>query len=313
MQRTSHVLMVRPSVFRSNEETAASNHFQQPTADSDSEELSRALEEFDAFVDLLRAHGVDVWVVQADADADVPDAVFPNNWISFHSDGRIALYPMQAENRRRERREDLVADVEHVRGFEVTEVVDFTEFEEHARFLEGTGSIVLDRVHGKAYAALSPRTDRQALERFCETFDYEGIAFHAMQQVGEKRLPIYHTNVMMGIGTGFAAVCLDCVDDAEERDMLRESLHEDGLELIELTEDQIARFAGNLLEIEGTDGQPLIAISRQGFAALRPDQTEALQRHGVLLTPDLTTIETHGGGSARCMLAEIHLPLHTPA
>jgi hypothetical protein len=134
-----------------------------------------------------------------------------------------------------------------------------------------------------------------------------------MQQVGEKRLPIYHTNVMMGIGTGFAAVCLDCVDDAEERDMLRESLHEDGLELIELTEDQIARFAGNLLEIEGTDGQPLIAISRQGFAALRPDQTEALQRHGVLLTPDLTTIETHGGGSARCMLAEIHLPLHTPA
>lgn len=312
MQRTSHVLMVRPSVFRSNEETAASNHFQRGSGADDAAVLEHALQEFDAFVSLLQSHGVDVTVVQADAEADVPDAVFPNNWISFHSDGRVGLYPMQAENRRRERREDVLVDLEHVKGFCVTEVVDFTEFETHKRYLEGTGSLVLDRVHRKAYAALSPRTDRVALERFCEAFDYEGIAFHAMQTTPAGRQPIYHTNVMMGIGTGFAAVCFDCVDDAEERAMLRECLAEDGRELIELTEAQIASFAGNLLEIEGGAGQALIVMSRSGFASLRADQIEALQRHGTLVTPDLTTLETHGGGSARCMLAEIHLPLSVP-
>jgi len=304
--------MVRPSVFRSNEETAASNHFQQRSELTDAEVLERALQEFDAFVALLEAHGVDVTVVQADAEADVPDAVFPNNWISFHDDGRVALYPMQAENRRRERREDVLVDLEHAKGFQVSEVLDFTEFEEHGRFLEGTGSLVLDRVHRKAYAALSPRTDRVALERFCEAFDYEGIAFHALQTTAAGRKPIYHTNVMMGIGSAFAAVCLDCVDDLEERAMLRESLVEDGLELIELTEAQIAAFAGNLLEVEGGAGEALIVLSRAGFAALRADQIEALQRHGTLVTPDLTTLETHGGGSARCMLAEIHLPLSVP-
>jgi hypothetical protein len=304
--------MVRPSVFRSNEETAASNHFQHHRDGSDAEVLERALQEFDAFVELLQSHGVDVWVVQADADADVPDALFPNNWISFHDDGRVALYPMQAENRRRERREDVVMDLEHVRGFEIAEVLDFTEFEEHGRFLEGTGSLVLDRTHRKAYAALSPRTDRLALERFCEAFDFEGIAFHALQPTPAGRLPIYHTNVMMGIGTDFVAVCLDCVDDPEERELLRESLAEDGREIIALTEEQIASFAGNLLEIENGAGQALIVLSRRGFASLRSDQIEALQRHGTLVTPDLTTIETHGGGSARCMLAEIHLPLSVP-
>ena len=313
MQRTSHVLMVRPAVFRSNEETAGSNHFQQPANRPDTEVLERALHEFDRFVELLRSHGVDVWVVDADAEADVPDALFPNNWISFHGDGRVALYPMQAVNRRRERREDLVADLEHVRGFAISEIVDFTEFEEHGRFLEGTGSLVLDRVHGKAYAALSPRTDRVALERFCEAFDFEGIAFHALQTTPAGRMPIYHTNVMMGIGTSFAAVCLDCIDDPEEREMVKQSVREDGRELIELTEDQIASFAGNLLEVEGKDGQPLIVMSHKGFASLRPDQIQALQRHGTLLTPDLDTIETHGGGSARCMLAEIHLPLPASA
>ena len=312
MQRTSHVLMVRPSVFRSNEETAPSNHFQHRGDGSDAEVLERALQEFDAFVELLQSHGVDVWVVQADADADVPDALFPNNWISFHDDGRVALYPMQAENRRRERREDVVMDLEHVRGFEIAEVLDFTEFEEHGRFLEGTGSLVLDRTHRKAYAALSPRTDRLALERFCEAFDFEGIAFHALQPTPAGRLPIYHTNVMMGIGTDFVAVCLDCVDDPEERELLRESLAEDGREIIALTEEQIASFAGNLLEIEGGAGQALIVLSRRGFASLRSDQIEALQRHGTLVTPELSTIESHGGGSARCMLAEIHLPLSVP-
>ena len=259
-------------------------------------------------VDDLRARGVDVLVVEDDPSTDTPDALFPNNWVSFHADGRVGLYPMFAPNRRLERREDILHDLVHSQGFDLDEVVDFTEFEAHEAYLEGTGSMVLDRIHGKAYAALSPRTDRNAFEQWCESMDVEGVVFEAMQTVGVDRLPIYHTNVMMAIGTGWAVVCLDCVDHADDRTLLRDSLEADGLTVIPLSEAQINRFAGNMLEVQTRAGDKLIVMSQNAYDALNEDQRATLGQFGTLVHNDLNTIETCGGGSARCMMAEIHLP-----
>jgi len=305
-QSTSHILMVRPATFRKNEETAGNNHYQK---DADVEDVhQQALDEFDGMVDDLRARGVDVLVVEDDPSTDTPDALFPNNWVSFHDDGRVGLYPMFAPNRRLERREDILHDLVHTQGFDLDEVVDFTEFEAHEAYLEGTGSMVLDRIHGKAYAALSPRTERNAFEQWCESMDVEGVVFEAMQSVGDARLPIYHTNVMMAIGTGWAAVCLDCVDHADDRALLRESLEADGLTIVPLSEAQINRFAGNMLEVQTRSGDKLIVMSQNAFDALSEDQRSTLGQFGTLVHNDLNTIETCGGGSARCMMAEIHLP-----
>lgn len=309
-QSTSHILMVRPATFRKNEQTAVNNHFQQSMAElSEAEVLEQALAEFDGFVEALRAAGVNVLVFEADAEVDAPDALFPNNWVSFHSNATVGLYPMFAPNRRIERREDFINDLEHIHGYAVEEIIDFTEFEEHDKYLEGTGSLVLDRVHKRAYAALSPRTDRMAVEHFCEAFDYEGIVFTASQPTDGGRSSIYHTNVMMAIGSTFAAVCLSCIDDAEERAMVRETLEADGLEIIDLSEAAIAQFAGNMLEVRTTSGDCLIVMSQSAREALSPAQIDQLERHGRILSAPLQTIETCGGGSARCMLAEIHLPV----
>lgn len=310
-QSTSHILMVRPATFRKNEETAGNNHYQK---DADVEDVhQQALDEFEGMVEDLRARGVDVIVVEDDPSTDTPDALFPNNWVSFHADGRVGLYPMFAPNRRLERREDILHDLVHTHGFDLDEVVDFTEFEAHEAYLEGTGSMVLDRIHGKAYAALSPRTDRNAFEQWCESMDVEGVVFEAMQSVGDNRLPIYHTNVMMAIGTGWTAVCLDCVDHADDRALLRESLEADGLTIVPLSEAQINRFAGNMLEVQTRTGDKLIVMSQNAFDALGEDQRATLGQFGTLVHNDLNTIETCGGGSARCMMAEIHLPRHEEA
>lgn len=299
-------MMVRPATFRKNEETAGNNHYQK---DADVEDVhQQALDEFDGMVDDLRARGVDVIVVEDDPSTDTPDALFPNNWVSFHADGRVGLYPMFAPNRRLERREDILHDLVQSQGFDLDEIVDFTEFEAHEAYLEGTGSMVLDRIHGKAYAALSPRTDRNAFEQWCESMDVEGVVFEAMQTVGEDRLPIYHTNVMMAIGTGWAAVCLDCLDHADDRILLRDSLEADGLTVIPLSEAQINRFAGNMLEVQTRAGDKLIVMSQNAYDALNEDQRATLGQFGTLVHNDLNTIETCGGGSARCMMAEIHLP-----
>ena len=299
-------MMVRPATFRKNEETAGNNHYQK---DADVEDVhQQALDEFDGMVDDLRARGVDVIVVEDDPSTDTPDALFPNNWVSFHADGRVGLYPMFAPNRRLERREDILHDLVQSQGFDLDEIVDFTEFEAHEAYLEGTGSMVLDRIHGKAYAALSPRTDRNAFEQWCESMDVEGVVFEAMQTVGEDRLPIYHTNVMMAIGTGWAAVCLDCLDHADDRILLRDSLEADGLTVIPLSEAQINRFAGNMLEVQTRAGDKLIVMSQNAFDTLSEDQRATLGQFGTLVHNDLNTIETCGGGSARCMMAEIHLP-----
>ena len=310
MQTTPHLVMIRPATFRKNEETSTNNLYQRELEGlSEEEVLDRALAEFDGFAHALKEAGVDVLVVEADPDVDAPDALFPNNWISFHEDGRIALYPMFAPNRRVERREDLVFDLEQ-RGYAIDEVVDFTEFESHGMYLEGTGSMVLDRVNRRAYAALSDRTHHDALAAFCETFDYEGIPFTANQDGPAGRSPIYHTNVMMSVGTHFAAVCFDCIDDEAERAMVREALEADGKTCIELTEAQINRFAGNLLEIQKEEGGALIAMSSQAFDSLTQAQRDQLSAWGQIVHAPLETIETCGGGSARCMLAENFLPLN---
>lgn len=300
--------MVRPHSFRKNEETATNNHYQRDIAQASPEEIiERAQEEFDGLVDQLKAAGVEVVVFDEAEPHETPDALFPNNWISTHADGTVALYPMFAPNRRTERREDVPLVLEHQFGFDVRQIIDFTEFESHDKFLEGTGSIVLDRINRKAYAALSDRTDARALEHFCDQLDFEPVAFQAFQTVDNQRLPIYHTNVMMSIGSGYAVVCLDSIDSDDERKQVVDAIALDGLELIAITEEQVNQFAGNMLELTGDDG-PVLVMSASAYQSLVPGQIEKLQQHTTLLHAPLPTIETCGGGSARCMIAEIHLP-----
>ncbi len=300
--------MVRPHSFRKNEETATNNHYQRDIAQASPEEIiERAQEEFDGLVDQLKAAGIEVVVFDEAEPHETPDALFPNNWISTHADGTVALYPMFAPNRRTERREDVPLVLEHQFGFDVRQIIDFTEFESHNKFLEGTGSIVLDRVNRKAYAALSDRTDARALEHFCDQLDFEPVAFQAFQTVDNQRLPIYHTNVMMSIGSGYAVVCLDCIDSDDERKQVVDAIAQDGLELIAITEEQVNQFAGNMLELTGDEG-PVLVMSASAYQSLVPGQIEELQQHTTLLHAPLPTIETCGGGSARCMIAEIHLP-----
>ena len=300
--------MVRPHSFRKNEETATNNHYQRDIAQASPEEIiERAQEEFDGFVDQLKAAGIEVVVFDEAEPHETPDALFPNNWISTHADGTVALYPMFAPNRRTERREDVPLVLEHQFGFDVRRIIDFTEFESHNKFLEGTGSIVLDRINRKAYAALSDRTDARALEHFCDQLDFEPVAFQAFQTVDNQRLPIYHTNVMMSIGSGYAVVCLDCIDSDDERKQVVDAIALDGLELIAITEEQVNQFAGNMLELTGDDG-PVLVMSASAYQSLVPGQIEKLQQYTTLLHAPLPTIETCGGGSARCMIAEIHLP-----
>lgn len=307
-QSTSSVFMVRPHSFRKNEETATNNHYQRDIAQASPEEIiERAQEEFDGLVDQLKAAGVEVVVFDEAEPHETPDALFPNNWVSTHADGTVALYPMFAPNRRTERREDIPLVLEHQFGFDVRQIIDFTEFESHNKFLEGTGSIVLDRVNRKAYAALSDRTDARALEHFCDQLDFEPVTFQAFQTVDNQRLPIYHTNVMMSIGSGYAVVCLNCIDSDEERKQVVDAIAQDGLELIAITEEQVNQFAGNMLELTGDDG-PVLVMSASAYQSLVPEQIEKLQQHTTLLHAPLPTIETCGGGSARCMIAEIHLP-----
>jgi hypothetical protein len=307
-QSTSSVFMVRPHSFRKNEETATNNHYQRDIAQASPEEIiERAQEEFDDLVAQLTATGVEVVLFDEAEPHETPDALFPNNWISTHADGTVALYPMFAPNRRTERREEVSLVLEHQFGFDVRQIIDFTEFESHNKFLEGTGSIVLDRINRKAYAALSDRTDARALEHFCDQLDFEPVAFQAFQTVENQRLPIYHTNVMMSIGSGYAVVCLDCIDSNEERKKVVDAIAQDGLELIVITEEQVNQFAGNMLELTGNEG-PVLVMSSSAHESLAPGQIEKLQQHTTLLHAPLPTIETCGGGSARCMIAEIHLP-----
>jgi len=301
--------MIRPVSFRMNEQTAVNNYYQK-VLDGLTPELTqeRALREFDEFVKKLRAEEIEVIVVQDTTFPDTPDSLFPNNWVSFHEDGRAALYPMFAPNRRQERRDDIFDMFMDDHGFNITELVDFTEFEEHDKFLEGTGSIVLDRVNKVAYAALSQRTDLKAFEHFLEEFGYQGISFHAHQDVNGTRLPIYHTNVMMCIADRYAVICADTIDDPMERQLVLESLKKSDKEIIEITEAQKHRFAGNMLQVRTIQGLPKLVMSDSAYQSLTVDQIGKLEKYNSIIHVNIDTIEACGGGSARCMMAEIFLP-----
>ncbi len=307
-QTTNSILMIRPVAFRMNEQTAVNNYYQKvldgllPATVN-----AKAQQEFDDFVAKLVAAGIDVTVVNDTLDPDTPDSIFPNNWISFHENGDVALYPMFAENRRQERREDLL-DLLEDKGFVIHNIVDYTSAEEDGFFLEGTGSILLDRTNSKAYCALSPRADEELFIEFCEDFDYAPVLFEAFQTVDGERKLIYHTNVMMCLGETFAVICADCIDDKKERKMVLDNLKENNKEVVLITEDQMNSFAGNMLEVKGATGKRFLIMSAAAHQALTERQVAQLEKHATILSSSLDTIEACGGGSARCMMAEIFLP-----
>ena len=305
-QITNTVLMVRPVRFRMNEETVVNNYFQEEM-DLKNEEINRqAQQEFDAFVHKLREVGVKVIGVDDIYEQNTPDSVFPNNWITFHQNGNVAIYPMFAENRRRERREDILDKVEED-GFLIENVYDYTDAEQENIFLEGTGAMVLDRVHRKAYCALSPRADEELFIEFCEDFEYTPVIFKAYQKVDGKQVPIYHTNVMMALGENFAVVCLDTITDKSERKNLLHHLKEDKKEIISITPEQMCQYAGNMLQVQGKDSTYLV-MSDAAYNVLTPQQIQMIEKYTQILHSNLETIETCGGGSARCMLAEVFNP-----
>jgi len=303
MQSTSHLLMIRPVNFGYNEETAESNAFQ--NKDKNQQEVQeKALAEFNNFVAVLRNHGVDVTVIDDNPEPYTPDSIFPNNWVSFHDDGNVFLYPMQAENRRLERREDIIAELED--NFKVHHIVDLSRYEEENKFLEGTGSMVLDRVNKIAYACLSPRTDKDVLAIFCEQEDYTAVCFDAADEKGKA---IYHTNVLMCVGTQFAVICLDSIPNPHEKVVVIEYLKSTQKEIVEITFEQMNQFAGNMLEVKTKNDETLIVLSKSAFKALDDVQIAILEQYGKLVYADIHTIENNGGGSARCMMAEVHLPV----
>ena len=307
-QTTQTVLMIRPVAFRMNEQTAVNNYYQKvmdgilPATVN-----AKAQLEFDEFVTKLKNVGVQVIVVEDTLDPNTPDSIFPNNWISFHQTGDVVLYPMFAENRRLERRDDIL-DLLEEKGFYIENVTDYTIAEEAGIFLEGTGSLVLDRENSKAYCALSPRADEELMIEFCEDFEMNPVLFEAFQTVNGERKPIYHTNVMMCIAEKFAVICADSIDDKKERKMVIDCLKADGKEIVYLTEEQINHFAGNMLEVRGTDKNYLV-MSDAARNSLNKGQVNQIEKYVEILSANLDTIEACGGGSARCMLAEVFLPL----
>lgn len=306
-QITDTILMIRPVAFRMNEQTAVNNYYQKVLDNLVPATVNaKAQQEFDAFVEKLKAVGVNVIVVDSTIDPDTPDSVFPNNWVSFHENGDVALYPMFAENRRLERREDIL-DLLEDKGFHIENIVDYTSAEEDNIFLEGTGSLVLDRANHKAYCALSPRAEEELVIEYCEDFEMTPIIFEAFQTVNGERKHIYHTNVMMCIGETFAVICADCIDDKKERKMVLESLKEDGKEVILLTEAQLNHFAGNMLQVNGANNKSYLVMSDAAKQALTAEQVVKIEKHTEILSANLDTIEACGGGSARCMMAEVFL------
>lgn len=330
MQNTAHILMIRPLRFTFNEETAVNNAFQTapgaaapsgssgafsgaavPAADLSAATVSAAetaqagaAREFDDFVAQLRASGVDVIEVADTPEPFTPDSIFPNNWVSFHHDGTLVLYPMFAANRRLERKDSVIQEIKE--RFEVRKTIDLTSWENKGEYLEGTGSMVLDRDMRLAYACLSPRTDAAVLEDWCRRLQYQPILFNAVDSGG---LPIYHTNVMMCVADAYVVICLESIPHLDERDMVVRTIKESGKVLIPISLTQMNHFAGNMLQVQTLQGQQLLVMSDQAYQSLKPDQIESLESFNPIIHPVLTTIETNGGGSARCMMAEVYLPV----
>ncbi|NVJ89151.1 MAG: amidinotransferase [Flavobacteriaceae bacterium] len=299
--------MVRPINFRMNEQTAVNNYFQEDLDLRNATINKKAQEEFDNYVTKLKKYGINVIVVSDSLEFDTPDSIFPNNWVSFHEDGTVVLYPMFAENRRLERREEILLDIEN-NGFNIENIMDYTSAEEEGFFLEGTGSMILDRVHKKAYCAISPRADEELFIEFCEDFEYTPVIFTANQTVENTRQPIYHTNVMMCIAETFAVICLDTIDDKKEKKNVILHLKDTNKEIIKISESQMHNFAGNMLQVQGNNDERFLIMSLAAYESLTKQQIERIESHCKIIYSSLETIETCGGGSARCMIAEVFLP-----
>ncbi|MFI5156594.1 MAG: citrulline utilization hydrolase CtlX [Chitinophagales bacterium] len=302
MQTTSHLLMIQPVNFSFNAETAVNNAFQTPSDDPGAQD--RALSEFNDLSTLLENNGIDLTIVKDENKPSTPDSIFPNNWVSFHENGTVCLYPMFAENRRHERKPailNIVAD-----KFQVKKTVDLTSYENNHLFLEGTGSMVLDRENKIAYACLSPRTDKRLLTIFSDMMGYKPIAFAAEDGNGKA---IYHTNVMMCVADKYVVICMDAIPHRNERSLISSAILNSGKEIIEISLEQMNHFAGNMLQVQNKKGENLLIMSTQAFKSLTPKQVKKLESYNRILHSSLDTIEANGGGSARCMLAEIHLPV----
>ena len=307
-QITNTVLMIRPEKFRANEQTMVNNYYQEKDKSFLPDTISKkAQNELDRLIHKLTEKGIEVIVVNDSKNTDTPDAIFPNNWISFHEDKTVAVYPMFAENRRLERREDILEIIEN-KGFLIENIVDYTSAEEEELFLEGTGSIILDRENSKAYCALSPRADEDLFIEFCEDFEYTPVIFTANQTVNGKREAIYHTNVMMCIAENFAVICLDAIDDKKERKNVVKHLKENKKQVISITENQVNQFAGNMLQVKNGNNERFLIMSESAYKSLNHNQINQIEKHSNIIYSDLSTIEKNGGGSARCMMAEVFLP-----
>ena len=296
--------MIRPANFGFNEETAKNNAFQKDDGSLSAKQIkNKALEEFDLFVQKLRDRDVHVIVHEEDKEPVKPDAVFPNNWISFHQDGTLITYPMYSEKRRQERSEKVIDQLE--KDFEVSNRYAFEQYEFEDQYLEGTGSMILDRVHKVVYACLSPRTDILVLDKFCVLRGYSKVVFHATD---ENAMDIYHTNVMMALGKDYVVICLDCIRDEDERNFVQESLKKSGKKIITISFDQVNAFAGNMLQVQSRMGTPYLIMSSQAYASLSAEQILTLNAFNEIIHSPIPTIETYGGGSTRCMMAEVFLP-----
>ncbi len=300
MQTTSHLLMIKPVAFDFNAETAINNAFQQQGSNDQAQEKAEA--EFDGFVQKLTAAGVDVTVIQDTEVPHTPDSIFPNNWISFHQDGTIVLYPMYAVNRRAERKQHVLEMIDS--KFKLKQTIDLSAKENEHLFLEGTGSMVLDRENKIAYACLSPRTNKILLEEWCRQMSYTACSFFSVDENGNE---IYHTNVMMCVADKYVVICLNSIHDATERQHVVDTIINSDKKIIEISYSQMNRFAGNMLQVHNSKGDKYLIMSSQAFSSLTPLQVKELETYNPIIHSDLTTIETNGGGSARCMMAEIFL------
>lgn len=301
MQTSKDIIMIRPVDFKFNTQTAGNNKFQQQADTQNVQE--KALQEFDNFVHILRTEGVEVQVINDTQLPETPDSIFPNNWFSMHEQGQVFLYPMYSENRRMERRNDIIEDLK--KHYVLFETHDLSAYEQENKFLEGTGSMVLDRTHKLAYACISDRTHPEVLKQFCALAGYTPVIFNALDQ---DDFPIYHTNVLMCVGIDYVVICLDAIKNETEREMVIETIEESNKKIIEINFDQMNHFAGNMLQVHNKEGESLLVMSEQAYKSLSKEQVSELEVFNKIITAPLYTIEQNGGGSARCMMAEIHLP-----
>ena len=305
MQTTDTVLMIEPIAFGYNAQTAENNYFQVNSESNETQE--KALKEFHNFVEKLKSKGINVITVKDTLEPHTPDSIFPNNCVSFGSDGKVFLYPMFAPNRRDERRNEVLEEVKN-HGFEIREIDDFSDFEEKNIFLEGTGSMIFDHDYKIAYGSVSLRLDEDLFRDFCEKIGYEPVVFHSFQTAGTERLPIYHTNVMMCVADKFVVICLDSIDDELEREKVQETIKATNKMVIEISEEQLQQFAGNMLQVQNKNGEKFLVMSETAYKSLNSEQIGNIENFSEIIYSDLNTIETNGGGSARCMLAEVFLP-----